>query len=96
MRLYPFNSGKYNKFIRAFIALRDELREEEKKDMQLNPARYEDIIKKMIDHEGTRVTTPKDFFSNNNNEQTGGFLHRETKKLRNILYKSSRVYVPTF
>lgn len=61
-REYPFNTGKYDKFLRAFIILRNELREYTTQNKKLNPSKYEDIIKRMIKYEkGNSITSHNDY-----------------------------------
>lgn len=61
-RGYPFNSGKYDMFLRAFVTLRNELREHAGMKHKLNPSKYDDIIKRMIKYEnGDTITTHSDY-----------------------------------
>jgi hypothetical protein len=59
-RKYPFNANKYEIFIRAFVQLRNELREQPEK--KLNPSKYEDVIERMLQfNTGEKLTTPVDY-----------------------------------
>lgn len=54
-RLYPFNTNKFDNFLRGFIALKKELEDNIKLGKKLNPARYEDVIMKVIDYKSDPI-----------------------------------------
>jgi hypothetical protein len=61
-REYPFNTGKYDIFIRAFIVLRNELRENIAKNRKLNPSKYQEIIVNMLKYtKGDKITRHLDY-----------------------------------
>lgn len=61
-RAYPFNTGKYTVFIRAFIVLRDELRDNMAKNRKLSPSKYHEIIVNMLKYEeGDTITRHTDY-----------------------------------
>lgn len=69
-RGYPFNARKYDSFLRAFVVLRDELREYAKQNKKLNPSKYEDIVHRMLTNQasfgkeyekGQPITTHADY-----------------------------------
>jgi hypothetical protein len=61
-RAYPFNTRKYNIFIRAFVVLRNELRENMTKNRKLNPSKYHEIIVNMLKYEdGDTITRHVDY-----------------------------------
>lgn len=56
-KTYPFNSGKYDKFLEAFSVLRDELQQYSEQNKELNPSKYDDIIRRMIKYDKGNVIT---------------------------------------
>ena len=58
-RTYPFNAGKYDNFVRAFVVLRDELRSNIAQSKKLNPSKYDEIVQKMITNKS--ITSHADY-----------------------------------
>ncbi len=78
-RGYPFNAGKFNSFLRAFIVLRDELREKQKEGLKLSTLKYDIIVNRMLKYEAGDSIATSDVFVTQ--EQLGGVSKPKDMKL---------------